>query len=1059
MTDEPRTTKDGESRWKWTLARRIGGLTALLLVILLMIAGYNYRALVRIGNEVREITETNLPMMSRITQLETYQLKQHIAFERMTKLRDATAPDQQAERERATIEFEQLNAQFDGAMEMSLQTANHNAETIAEYKIFVQELGILQKMHRDFVDSARYISTGLAQARGASGPSKLEQDLAAEIDKQAAQFDLLVTALLGEIEGFTKTITIAAVDNEVKARNLSATLSVTAVAVALIFSIVFVGGVSRELKAKELEADRTRAEKEAAEARAQLAEELNRTDERLKESETRFRQITENIDQTFWLYDPASERIIYLSPSFQKIAYSSAEAAYGQPAAFLDLVHREDRAHLVAALPKRLLGNFDEEYRIVRADGTIRWIRDRAFPIRNKSGDVYRVAGIADDITSRKQVDVALNEAKLSAEAASKAKGEFLANMSHEIRTPMNAVIGMTSLLLDTELKTEQEDFVKTIRSSGEALLTIINDILDFSKIEAGMLKIEKHPFDLRDCVETTLDLVAPRAAEKRLDLAYIFPEGTVEGLVTDSTRVRQVLMNLLSNAVKFTAQGEVVVTVTSKVLPGNMIEARFEVRDTGIGISAEGQERLFKSFSQVDGSTSRHFGGTGLGLAISKRLAEMLEGEIGVTSTVGKGSTFFFTVICEAAPIQPRAFLTGKEPRLIGARLLYVDDSSISLRVVNELATRWGANVRTTTRPAEALEWIRKGDGFDGVLLDLQMPDMDGVTLAREIRKLRSAAELPLMLITSLGQVEGSIRSLFDAAIIKPIKPSAFFDGLLTLLGNREAVHVAANASERQFDETLGQRFPLRILLAEDNAVNQKVAVQTLKRFGYRADTVSNGQEAIDALRRQAYDLILMDVHMPEMDGLEATRRICAEWPRENRPRIVAMTANVLPEDVKECAAAGMDGFLTKPVSLNELRALLESSSIKEKAAPPRPAEGDASLLDHDVIDRLFELSTGDEANFANEIIDDYIRDTPPVFAKMKECMAAGDPDKLHKLAHSIKGSSGVLGAVAVAGLCATLEARGRSGSLEGAAELIAKIEETYGRTATALRSRQKKA
>ena len=689
--------------------------------------------------------------------------------------------------------------------------------------------------------------------------------------------------------------------------------------------------IARELKTKELEAVHARAEKEAAETRATMAEELNRANDRLKETELRFRQLAENIDQTFWLYDPDTDRIIYISPSYEKISGRSAETVYGVTGAFLDAIHPDDRSHVVEALPKRTLGTYDEEYRILRPDGTVRWVRDRAFPIRNGSGVVYRVAGIADDITERRQVAEALSEAKIAAEAASLAKGEFLANMSHEIRTPMNAVIGMTSILLDTELKVEQREYVSTIRSSGEALLTIINDILDFSKIEAGMLQLERQPFDLANCIEGALDLVAPKASEKNLDLAYTCSENTPAGVVTDVTRVRQILVNLLSNAVKFTERGEIVVSVTSQPRPGNLFEVRFEVRDTGMGIPHDRLDRLFRSFSQVDSSTSRHFGGTGLGLAISKRLAEMLEGQIGVSSTLGEGSTFYFTIVAEAAAVSAAPH-RERAPQLAGVRLLVVDDNSTNLNIVRSLGTRWGVACRTTTQVAEAVEWIRRGDPFEAALIDMQMPAVDNPSLVRELRRHRNAQSLPLILLTSIGQLTNVARSDYSATVLKPIKPAALFNALLTALA-RDGAHRAKPSVEKQFDATLGARFPMRILLAEDNVVNQRVAAAMLSRLGYRADTVGNGKEALEALRRQSYDLVLMDVQMPEMDGLEATRRICREFPKGHRPEIVAMTANARPEDVHECLAAGMDSVLTKPVSVEELRSLFES--LAERGSP----------------------------------------------------------------------------------------------------------------------------
>ena len=671
---------------------------------------------------------------------------------------------------------------------------------------------------------------------------------------------------------------------------------------------------------------------------------------------------------------------------------------------------------------------------------------------------------ILRDVTARKAHERELENARAVAEAATQAKSMFLANMSHELRTPLNAVVGMTSLLLDTAITEEQRDYTQTIRASSETLLAIINDILDYSKIEIGRLDIESQPFDLRRAIEESLDLVAPVAGEKNLNLAYLIAEGVPAGIQGDVTRLRQILVNLLANATKFTHHGEVLVSVDGSPVDNGHFELHFSVADTGIGIPAERIDQLFQSFTQVDASTTRKYGGSGLGLAISRRLAEMMGGRMWAESIAGEGSTFHFTIA--AAPIDARSahnVLQERSAALSGKRLLIVDDNTTNRRILVKQALLWGMLPSAAATPVEAIDLIRHGHAFDAGILDMHMPDMDGLMLAREIRRLRDATSLPLIMLTSLVQRPKPAEAeelAFSAFLNKPIKPTALFDALAVALHLPLAAPSLAPASGRRARDA-GAR-GLRLLVAEDNTVNQKVMQQLLAHLGYQADVASTGSEALDALERQPYDVVLMDVQMPEMDGLEATRRIRARFGAS--PYIVAMTANAMTGDREECLRAGMNDYLPKPVELSQLGNVLDRAGAAPGTASTAPAQPTAAgagadraaattqILDQRQIDQLRSLESPDNPNLVAEIIDMFLRDAPVHLDGLEAAAAAGDAAALKAIAHRFLSSIENLGAVAMRERCMTLEALGREGHSNGAAELVLRLRDDFAAARAAL-------
>jgi two-component system, sensor histidine kinase and response regulator len=797
---------------------------------------------------------------------------------------------------------------------------------------------------------------------------------------------------------------------------------------------------------EELEARVTERTQNLARANQELRDQIaerKQAEAALRESELRFRQLAENSTEVFWVASPTGEELFYISPAYEQICGRSCQSIYQDPKQWFKNILEEDRPSVAKALSELSQGtNYDLEYRIRHQNGSIRWVRDRRFAIRGDDRKVVRTCGVAEDVTERKNLEAEMAKARDVALEGARMKSEFLANMSHEIRTPMNGVIGMTGLLLDTELDQKQRDFAETIRRSAESLLSILNDILDFSKIEAGKLEFENVEFDLNEVVDGALSVLVLEAGAKGLELrSEIDPEAHTT-LCGDPGRLRQVLTNLLNNAVKFTEHGEVVLRVLpqkdafgiSHSITDSKTALRFEVKDTGIGLNEDASRRIFEAFSQADQSTTRRYGGTGLGLTISRHLVKMMEGEIGVESEPGKGSTFWFTA--QFGKHAGGKATPAKQKPLPAKHVLLADNNATSRQMVRAQLTALGMRCTPAASGDEALIFLCKAiadeDRCAIAIIDMEMPGMNGMELARAIKSDPITKDIGvIMLYSDAHALDAKARenSDIDAFLVKPVKQPQLHQCLAGLLGTAQLKktkaknHAPTEAARRPSHDT-------RILVAEDNEVNRHVTLLILENLGYTADMVVNGKEALAALRRKSYDIVLMDCQMPEMDGYETSRTIRGEF--EKPPRIIAMTAHALRGDREKCLAAGMDDYLSKPIIEAELETALK------KWAPVRSPKAPVDLQ------RLRDIC-GDVPEAMRTVADLYLEQGAELLPAIEMAIRNNDAKHVRSIAHRLRGASLSCGSNSIVQFLSELEELGNSGNLATASIVYKKASSEF--------------
>lgn len=773
--------------------------------------------------------------------------------------------------------------------------------------------------------------------------------------------------------------------------------------------------------------------------------------------EQRLKYVVRATNDAIWDVDLATDQV-WCGGQFNTVFGFPLENLQLTRESWFSGIHPEDQKRVRAQIQSVVESggsHWSCEYRYCRADGLHAYVLDRGYVVRDEAGKALRLTGASMDLTERKRAEKELETAKEAADAANRAKSEFLANMSHEIRTPMNGVLGMTDLLLDTPLSSEQRDYADMVKSSAESLLTLINDILDFSKIEAGKLELETIDFRLRGSIEPALKTLAVRAHQKGLELNCNISPRVPDALLGDPSRLRQVLFNLLGNALKFTEKGEITLTVERVSGDEETVTLQFSVQDTGIGIPADKQVRIFDAFTQVDGSTTRRFGGTGLGLTISRQLAQMMGGRIWVESVVGRGSTFHFTVNFGLSHAAVTPLPIGKD-QLRGMRVLVVDDNLTNRRILESLLAGWGMVPTLAEGGVQALECLRQAlDAnlpFRLILTDASMPDIDGFRLAAEIRQNPQLSRTPILMLTSAGQRGDAARCRemgLEGYLTKPVSQVELLDAVLRLSGVKP-VEARPLLVTRHFLREAGQ--PLRILLAEDNLVNQHLVSRLLEKKGHRVVTVGSGRAAVEQFGKEVFDLILMDVQMPEIDGLEAAALIRQkEAETHTRVPIIALTAHALAGDRERCLAAGMDDYISKPINAQDLLLAIENLRRDSDTVGTAP-EVQGQSRSFDTASALGRLDGN--LGLLKELAAIFLDQLPELLVNLRQAVTTKDARALESVAHKLKGSLGHFDARPACQVAERLEDLGREGALESAGPAYEELVKEIDRLKLALTS-----